>query len=146
MPRRVNAASTRRHLGVSPLLSLYLKVDDDPKRMSTCATSDAGTVFEVPASLFANIAPGPCSYSLLTSASSLECRELTMIFYPEVATMFVYGAAAREDVKAALKANGQKAFLPPQMKLIEPAAQTPRQRGLRPQVAVRWLIVWRPYS
>jgi hypothetical protein len=61
------------------------------------------------------IAPGPCSYSLLTSASSLECRELAMTFYAEVATVFVYGAAAREDVKAALKANGQKAFLPPQM-------------------------------
>ena len=78
MPRRVNAASTRRHLGVSPLLSPYLKVDDDPKRMATCATSDAATVFEVPASLFANIAPSPCSYSLLNSVSSLECRELIL--------------------------------------------------------------------
>ena len=78
MPRRVNAASTRRHLGASPLLSLYLKVDDDPKRMATCATSDAATAFEVPASLFANIAPGPCRYSLLTSVSSLECRELIL--------------------------------------------------------------------
>jgi hypothetical protein len=99
MPRRVNAASTRRHLGVSPLLSLYPKVDDDPKRMATCATSDAARVFEVPASLFANIAPGLCSYSLLTSVSSLECRELTMIFYPEVATMqrvfWIAGAARR---------------------------------------------------
>ena len=34
--------------------------------------------FEVPASLFAHIAPGPCSYSLLTSVSSLECRELIL--------------------------------------------------------------------
>lgn len=55
-------------------------MDDGPKRMSTCAMSDAATGFEVPASLFANIAPGPCSDSLLTSASSLERRELTMIF------------------------------------------------------------------
>jgi len=48
-----------------------------------------------------------------------------MIFYPEVATMFGYGAAAREDVEAALKPNGQKAVLPPQMKLIEPLRKHP---------------------
>lgn len=86
--------------------------------------------------------------SEVASATDVAQRaeEAAMIFYPEVATMFVYGAAAREDVEAALKANGQKAFLPPQMKLIEPAAQTPRQRCRRPQVAVRWLIVWRPDS
>ena len=65
--------------------------------------------------------------SEVASATDVAQRaeEAAMIFYPEVATMFVYGAAAREDVEAALKANGQKPFLPPQMKLIEPLRKRP---------------------